>query len=91
VCATQKTYTIVRSSKATRQLKKLKGNRQVLQSIATTIRALANNPRPPGCEHLGGISYRVRDGDWRVVYTVHDDTLTVMIASVADRKDVYRH
>ena len=52
---------------------------------------LAANPRPPGCEKLTGQDrYRVRQGDYRIVYSIEDDRLIVYVVKVDHRKDVYR-
>ena len=62
------------------------------QRIVAAIRALADEPRPVGCEKLAGESdrYRVRTGRYRIVYSVSDDELVIFVVRVADRKDVYR-
>jgi mRNA interferase RelE/StbE len=62
------------------------------QRIVASILALANEPRPVGCEKLASESnrYRVRVGRYRVVYSVADAELLVLVVRVADRKDVYR-
>ena len=62
------------------------------QRIVASIRALAGEPRPAGCEKLAGESnrYRVRVGRYRVVYSIADAELLVLVVRVADRKDVYR-
>ena len=62
------------------------------QRIVARILALANEPRPMGCEKLAGASYRyrIRVGRYRVVYAIADDELLVLVVRVADRKDVYR-
>ena len=62
------------------------------QRIVARILALGDEPRPVGCEKLAGESdrYRVRVGRYRVVYSVADDELLVLVVRVADRKDVYR-
>ena len=62
------------------------------QHIVARILALANDPRPIGCERLAGDSdrYRVRVGRYRVVYSIADDELLVLVVRVADRKGVYR-
>jgi mRNA interferase RelE/StbE len=62
------------------------------QRIVASILALADHPRPAGCEKLAGESdrYRIRVGRYRVVYSIADDELVVLIVRVADRKDVYR-
>jgi mRNA interferase RelE/StbE len=62
------------------------------QRIVASIRALADEPRPIGSERLSGQRdrYRIRVGRYRVVYSIGDDELVVLIVRVADRKDVYR-
>jgi len=62
-----------------------------LKKILQRIKTLAKNPRPPGCEKLTGQErYRVRQGRYRIVYSIHDDELTVWIVKVGHRKDIYR-
>lgn len=62
-----------------------------LKRITKRIGALSNDPRPPGCEKLTGQErYRVRQGDYRVVYSVDDDTRTVTIVKIGHRREVYR-
>jgi mRNA interferase RelE/StbE len=60
--------------------------------IVARVLALAEEPRPVGCEKLVGESdrYRIRVGRYRVVYSIADDELLVLVVRVADRKDVYR-
>ncbi len=60
--------------------------------IAKAIDGLARTPRPPGCAKLAGAenAYRIRVGDYRVVYEIVRRVLTVYIVRVAHRKDVYR-
>ena len=60
--------------------------------IVARILALATEPRPVGCEKLAGESdrYRIRVGRYRVVYSVSDADLLVLVVRVADRKDAYR-
>jgi mRNA interferase RelE/StbE len=55
------------------------------------IDALADDPRPSGCAKLAGRDdYRIRVGDYRVVYAVDDDKRVVLIARIAHRREVYR-
>ena len=62
-----------------------------LKRILRRIEALAENPRPSGCEKLTGRErYRVRQGRYRIAYSVQDEVLTVWIVKVGHRKDVYR-
>ena len=59
--------------------------------IATKIQALASNPRPVGCEKLAGHDkYRIRQGNYRVLYTIEDDVLIVTVIAIGNRREVYR-
>jgi mRNA interferase RelE/StbE len=60
--------------------------------LIRAIDALADAPRPPGCKKLVGDEnlWRIRVGDYRVLYEIHDDRLLVLVVRVAHRKDVYR-
>lgn len=59
--------------------------------ILERIQGLAHDPRPFGSEKLSGREfYRIRQGDYRIVYSVHDRELTVWVVTVAHRRDVYR-
>jgi mRNA interferase RelE/StbE len=62
------------------------------QRMVAKILALADEPRPAGCEKLAGESdwYRIRVGRFRIVYSIADDKLLVLVVRVAQRKDVYR-
>lgn len=62
------------------------------QAVVSRILALAEEPRPPGCAKLSGVEdlYRVRQGPYRIVYTIEDDPLIVVVIRIADRKKVYR-
>ena len=62
------------------------------QRIVASVLALADEPRPIGCEKLAGQidRYRIRVGRYRVVYSIADNDLVVLVVRVADRKDVYR-
>ncbi|OGO24357.1 MAG: addiction module antitoxin [Chloroflexi bacterium RBG_16_51_9] len=62
-----------------------------LKRILQRIDSLSAGPRPYGCEKLTGQErYRVRQGRYRIVYSIQDKELTVWIVKVAHRKDVYR-
>ncbi len=59
--------------------------------IAAAIDGLAEDPRPRGSVELAGRNdYRVRVGDYRIVYAVDDDERLVLIARIAHRREVYR-
>ncbi len=62
-----------------------------LRRILNGIEALTENPRPPGCEKLTGQErYRLRQGRYRIVYSIQDDELTVWAVIVGHRKHIYR-
>ncbi len=61
--------------------------------VFAAVQALATNPRPPGCKKLSGTRatfWRVRVGDWRVVYTIEDVRLYVLVVRAGERKEIYR-
>jgi mRNA interferase RelE/StbE len=60
--------------------------------IISKIQALAVNPRPDGSEKLAGYNdrYRIRQGNFRIVYLLDDDRDEISIFKVGDRKEVYR-
>ena len=61
-----------------------------LKKILDRIEALAENPRPSGCEKLTGQQrYRLRQGRYRILYSIQDDELTVWVVKVGHRKDIY--
>jgi mRNA interferase RelE/StbE len=62
-----------------------------LKKILDRIETLAEEPRPPGCEKLTGQKrYRLRQGRYRILYSIQDDELTVWVVKVGHRKDSYR-
>ena len=60
--------------------------------ITRKLEELEDNPRPMGVEKLSGREdlYRVRVGDWRIVYAIQDQELIVLVVKVAHRREVYR-
>lgn len=73
--------------------KDLRGiDRRWIPRIVELIEKLQSDPRPPGCKKLVGSdhTYRLRAGDYRVVYEVQDDTLIVWVVRMRHRRDVYR-
>ena len=59
--------------------------------VVTRIQGLATNPRPIGCEKLSGDDkYRLRQGDYRILYEIVDRVLIVTVVKVGNRRDVYR-
>lgn len=62
-----------------------------LKRITKKIRLLSDTPRPNGCEKLKGEEgYRIRQGDYRIVYLVNDSEQLVTIIKVGHRREVYR-
>ena len=62
-----------------------------IKAILDKIFSLADNPRPYDCQKLSGREqYRIRRGDYRILYYIEDDVLIVYIVKVGHRKDVYR-
>jgi mRNA interferase RelE/StbE len=63
-----------------------------LQRIMERIGSLADDPRPAGSEKLSGQDkYRVRQGNYRIVYSIQDTELTVWVVKVGHRREVYRN
>jgi mRNA interferase RelE/StbE len=85
-------YRIEFKPAALRDLRKLP--EEAIRRITAAIDALALGPRPSGVKKLKGkgrhVFYRLRVGDHRVIYQVHDDTVLVLVVRIADRKEIYR-
>jgi mRNA interferase RelE/StbE len=65
--------------------------RDDLKKIMAKIKSLSHDPRPHGCEKLSAQErYRVRYGNYRIVYSIQDDESTVYIVKVSHRRDSYR-
>ena len=83
-------YRIELKRSAAREIEGIASKKQRQQVIAR-IEALADDPRPMGCQKLSGQeAYRVRQGDYRIIYTIEDDRLVVSVVKVGHRRDVYR-
>ena len=65
---------------------------KVRQDVANAIDSLATDPRPPGARKLSTSknSYRIRVGNFRILYRIADRELSIIVVKVADRKDAYR-
>ena len=83
-------YRITFARSAGRDLDKL--DPPVAQRVLAAIQKLASNPRPPGCVKLTGSlnDWRIRAGDWRILYTIDDTAAVVDIAAIRHRSDAYR-
>lgn len=65
--------------------------KQSVLRILDKIKGLRDDPRPIGCEKLSGLErYRVRQGCFRIIYSIFDDEIVVEIVKVGRRKNVYR-
>ena len=79
---------------AKRHIKKLPKAAQV--AVADKLEELRPDPRPQGVEELSSVPkgcpklYRVRTGDYRIVYAIEDDRLLVIVVTVGDRREVYQ-
>jgi mRNA interferase RelE/StbE len=83
-------YSILIKPSAVKEIESIQLKRD-RQRIVERIRDLAENPRPPGCEKLSGRDkYRLRQGRYRILYSIEDADLLVYVVKVAHRKDVYR-
>ncbi len=81
-------YTIVLSKKAEKQLDKLSDH--IAFPIFDAIQALRDNPRPAGYKKLKGREgYRIRVGNYRIIYDIYDAELIIDVITVGNRKDVY--
>jgi mRNA interferase RelE/StbE len=82
-------YEVVLKRKARKDIARLPDN--VYGRAIRTLDGLAADPRPPGSRRLQGRpGYRIRVGDYRIVYEVDDDRRTVTVLQVGHRRDVYR-
>jgi len=82
-------YTILVERYAQKQLLKL--DKKVIPTIKTTIAGLAEDPRPQGFIKLKGEdAYRIRVGNYRIIYEIDDDKIIVTVITVGHRKDVYK-
>jgi len=84
-------YAIEIARPARRQLEKLDASTR--KKVSRRIDRLAKEPRPSGVVKLTDVSpaiFRVREGEYRVLYTIDDDELIVLVVRVAHRSDAYR-
>ncbi|WP_428118369.1 type II toxin-antitoxin system RelE family toxin [Candidatus Poriferisodalis sp.] len=83
-------YKVEIARRAVKSIARLPRREQLRVRVAVDL--LADEPRPPGCVALADEDsvYRVRVGDYRIVYEVVDDRLVVQVVRVGHRRDVYR-
>lgn len=84
------TYKIEFSPAAARQLRKLDGSAR--RRVQAAVELLADEPRPTGAKKLvgGDGEWRVRTGDYRIVYEIYDGVLLVLVLAVGHRRDIYQ-
>ncbi len=84
-------YRLLIKTSAAKEIRAI-GTKRDRGSVVGRILALATEPRPPGCEKLTGPSglYRVRQGQYRVVYAIDDAGRTIDVIKVGHRREVYR-
>lgn len=84
-------YRLLIKKSAAKELESIAGKKD-RERITKRILALADDPRPAGVEKLSGNSekYRIRQGDFRILYEIEDDVLLVYVVRIADRKDAFR-
>jgi mRNA interferase RelE/StbE len=82
-------YSILITKSAAKELERVPTKDR--ERIVAKIRTLAANPRPAGAEKLSGEDkYRVRQGDYRILYEIVDAELIVTVVRIGNRRDVYR-
>ena len=82
-------YKIVIKPSAVKELSKLP--KKELRKVSEKIQSLAEDPRPMGCQKLSGQErYRIRQGDYRIVYSIEDEIKIVRVVKVGHRREVYR-
>ena len=84
------TYRVEVAPAAVRQLRKL--DRVARRRVQAAIELLAEQPRPSGAKKLvgGDGEWRVRTGDYRIVYEIRDEVLVILVVAVGHRRDIYR-
>ena len=82
-------YQIILSNAAVKQLGKLP--LAIAQRIQVRLFELENDPRPAGCKKLVNVeAWRIRIGDYRVIYEIQDTILLVTVIEIGHRRDIYK-
>lgn len=82
-------HNVLIEREAQKQLAKIKGT--AYSRLKSAIVKLGNNPRPHGYKKLKGRNaYRIREGNYRVIYEIKDKVLTVIVITIGHRKDIYK-
>jgi mRNA interferase RelE/StbE len=82
-------YRVILSRSARKQMERISG--EIENRILNKLSELEMNPRPSGCKKLKNRdAWRIRVGDYRVIYEIHDKVLQVIVVTVGHRREVYR-
>lgn len=82
-------YSVAFKPSAEKELRKLR--RDMIPTVVAAIRALGDEPRPHGCVKLSAsLSWRIRIGDYRVIYDIDDGNQKIEVLHIGHRRDVYR-
>lgn len=82
-------YSVLIKPSAVKELEKI--NKKDARRITQRIIGLSENPKPEGCEKLSGEDkFRLRQGNYRIVYSVEDRTKIVVVVKIGHRREVYR-
>ena len=83
-------YTVQLAPAAKRQLRKL--DRSIQERVVRRLEKLEKDPRPSGVEKMEGdeSTYRIRMGEYRIVYEIQNKVLVVLVLKVGHRREVYR-
>jgi mRNA interferase RelE/StbE len=83
------TYRIEISRRAAKAVVSL--DKPLRRKILAAIDALSGNPRPVGCKKLAGQqAWRIRVGEYRIIYEIHDQVLLVILVDIGHRREIYR-
>ena len=82
-------YKLLIKPSAIKELNKVP--KKELSKITNKIQSLSKDPRPSECEKLAAPNaYRIRQGSYRIIYTIEDDNLIILVIKIGHRRDVYR-
>ena len=82
-------YKLLIKPSAAKELKKIP--KKEIAKVTEKILSLSKEPRPKGCEKLAAKdAYRVRQGSYRIIYTIEDNVLIVIVLKIGHRRDVYK-
>ncbi len=82
-------FNILIKPSAVKELNKIP--KKELPAITDKINSLSKDPRPSGCEKLTSRNaFRIRQGNYRIIYIIEDDKLIVLVIKIGHRREVYR-